>query len=101
MKGFFGSRRYSQICLLKLVEAIFFENRPLAKLALFRIDLSEKQANAVLDLRLYQLTSLEHEKIAAEHAELIRKIDYFKAVFTSEEIMNRSRDYIEFQNLKQ
>lgn len=49
--------------------------------------LSERQANAVLDLRLYQLTGLEHEKIAAEHAELLKKIEYFKAVLESEDMV--------------
>ena len=33
--------------------------------------LSEKQANAILDLRLYQLTGLERDKIMAEYQELM------------------------------
>ncbi len=33
--------------------------------------LSERQANAILDLRLYQLTGLERDKITGEYAELI------------------------------
>ena len=36
--------------------------------------LSERQANAVLDLRLYQLTGLERDKITGEYAELIETI---------------------------
>lgn len=49
-----------------------------------RFQFTEKQANAVLDLRLYQLTSLEHEKVATEHRELLEKIKYYLAVLASE-----------------
>jgi len=35
---------------------------------------SEQQINAILELRLYQLTGLEHDKIASEYAGLIEKI---------------------------
>ena len=49
-----------------------------------RFGLSEKQANAVLDLRLYQLTGLEYEKIDAEYKELLMKIAHYKAILTSE-----------------
>ncbi len=49
-----------------------------------RFGFSEKQANAVLDLRLYQLTGLEHEKIDSEYKELLVKIAHFKAVLASE-----------------
>lgn len=60
-------------------------NRDAARSELMaRFDLSEKQANAVLDLRLYQLTGLEREKIDNEHKELLQKIAYLKAVLASE-----------------
>ena len=36
-----------------------------------RYALSERQSNAVLDLRLYQLTGLERDKITGEYAELM------------------------------
>jgi len=49
-----------------------------------RFSLSERQANAVLDLRLYQLTGLEAEKIDAEHKDLLQKIAHYKAVLASE-----------------
>lgn len=48
---------------------------------------TERQANAVLDLRLYQLTGLEHDKINAEYQELLKRIDYFKAVLASESMV--------------
>src|SRR5262249_40284803 len=41
-------------------------------------------ANAVLDLRLYQLTGLEHDKINNEYQELLKKIEYYRAVLASE-----------------
>jgi DNA gyrase subunit A len=43
-----------------------------------RFELSDKQANAVLDLRLYQLTGMERDKISAEHQELLEKIKYLR-----------------------
>ncbi|MBF8262626.1 MAG: gyra3 [Parachlamydiales bacterium] len=51
---------------------------------MIRFDLSEKQANAVLDLRLYQLTGLEAEKIDAEHKDLLSKIAHYRAILASE-----------------
>ncbi|MCH9610026.1 MAG: DNA gyrase subunit A [Chlamydiales bacterium] len=63
-------------------------NREVAKAQLIeRFDLTDKQAHAVLDLRLYQLTGLEHDKIAEEHAKLLEKIAYFKKVLGSEELV--------------
>lgn len=49
-----------------------------------RFQFSEKQANAVLDLRLYQLTGLEHDKINAEYQDLLKKIEHYRSVLASE-----------------
>ncbi|WP_461830167.1 DNA gyrase/topoisomerase IV subunit A [Aquifex sp.] len=46
--------------------------------------LTEKQAQAVLDLRLQRLTSLEREKLLQEEKELKEKIDYYKKLVASE-----------------
>ena len=46
--------------------------------------LSDRQAHAVLDLRLYQLTGLERGKIESEYKELQEKIAYYRAVLASE-----------------
>jgi len=46
---------------------------------------TEKQAQAVLDLRLQRLTSLEREKLLKEQRELKEKIDYYKKLVHSEE----------------
>lgn len=64
------------------------QNRDAARTELMsRFDLSEKQANAVLDLRLYQLTSLEANKIDAEYRDLLNKIAHFKEVLASETLV--------------
>ncbi len=61
------------------------QNREAAKHELMaRFQFTEKQANAVLDLRLYQLTGLEQEKINAEYQELLKKIEYLRSVLASE-----------------
>jgi len=69
--------------VVKLIRAS--QSRDLAKTELMdTYSLSERQANAVLDLRLYQLTGLEREKIEAEYQELLAKIDHLRAVLASE-----------------
>ncbi|RLJ71145.1 DNA gyrase subunit A [Hydrogenivirga caldilitoris] len=50
-----------------------------------RFGLTERQAQAVLDLRLHRLTSLERDKLRQEEAELLQKIEYYKKVIGSEE----------------
>lgn len=63
-------------------------NRDTARTELMtRYGLSERQANAVLDLRLYQLTGLEAEKIEAEYKELLEKIANYKAILASEALV--------------
>lgn len=54
-----------------------------------KFSLSEKQANAILDMRLHQLTGLEREKIEQEYLELIKLIEQLKSVLASEKkVMN-------------
>ncbi|WP_430789522.1 DNA gyrase subunit A [Virgibacillus flavescens] len=50
-----------------------------------RFGLSEKQAQAILDMRLQRLTGLEREKIENEYNELIQLIDELKAILANEE----------------
>src|SRR5690606_11285056 len=45
----------------------------------------EKQAQAILDMRLQRLTGLEREKIEEEYQELIKLIAELKAILASEE----------------
>ena len=46
--------------------------------------LSERQANAILDLRLHQLTGLERDKIEMEYLELMRKIEEYRSILENE-----------------
>lgn len=43
-------------------------------------ELSDAQAQAIVDMRLRALTGLEREKLEAEYAELMKKIEEFKAI---------------------
>ncbi len=64
------------------------DSRDLAKDSLIeRFDLSDRQAIAVLDLRLYQLTGMEHDKIQGEYNELLKKIDHLRAILASEQMV--------------
>src|SRR6201987_2836882 len=57
------------------IEQIGIRIRSEARLVDGRYIFSEHQADQILDLRLYQLTGLEREKIINEYTEIIRKID--------------------------
>ncbi len=46
--------------------------------------LSEKQAQAILDLRLQRLTGLEREKIEEEYQEVLKSIEEYKAILADE-----------------
>ncbi|AEH46087.1 DNA gyrase subunit A [Parageobacillus thermoglucosidasius] len=50
-----------------------------------QFSLSERQAQAILDMRLQRLTGLEREKIEQEYQELIRLIAELKAILADEE----------------
>jgi len=47
--------------------------------------LTEKQAQAILDMRLQRLTGLEREKIEDEYQELLKLIEELKAILADEE----------------
>jgi DNA gyrase subunit A len=56
-----------------------------AKLALMKkFALSERQALAILSMRLQQLTGLETEKLEAEYLELLKLIEKLKGILSSE-----------------
>jgi DNA gyrase subunit A len=48
---------------------------------------SERQADAILELRLYQLTGLEREKIENEYKDLILKIEHLRAILADEKLV--------------
>ena len=45
-----------------------------------RFELTEVQAQAILDMRLQRLTALESDKVRAEHAELVERIAELRAI---------------------
>ena len=47
-------------------------------------DLSELQAQAILEMQLQRLTALERDKVENEYLELIKKIEMYKAILKSE-----------------
>ena len=49
-----------------------------------KFKLTEPQCNAILEMRLYQLTGLERDKIEEEYLELIKRIEYLKSLLASE-----------------
>ncbi|MGK5593832.1 MAG: DNA topoisomerase (ATP-hydrolyzing) subunit A [Parachlamydiaceae bacterium] len=72
--------------LVKLIRES--ENREAAKLELIqRFGFSDRQAHAVLDLRLYQLTGLEQGKLNDEYQDLQKKIAHYKAILASETLV--------------
>jgi len=52
-----------------------------------RFELTEVQAQAILDMRLQRLTGLERDKIKQEHAEVLKDIARFKEILSSERII--------------
>ncbi|SHJ39933.1 DNA gyrase subunit A [Geosporobacter subterraneus DSM 17957] len=52
-----------------------------------RFKLSEKQAQAILDMRLQRLTGLEREKIDEEYEELIKLINHYREILANERLL--------------
>ena len=52
-----------------------------------RFGLTEVQAQAIVDMRLRALTGLEREKLEQEHAELLKKIEEYKAILGDKKIL--------------
>ena len=53
-----------------------------------RFGLSEKQSQAIVDMRLGRLTGLEREKLEEEYNELLKKIAYYKDVLAKPELVH-------------
>jgi DNA gyrase subunit A len=47
--------------------------------------LSERQAQAILDLRLQRLTALERRKVEQEHRDLVEKIEYLESILADDD----------------
>jgi DNA gyrase subunit A len=72
----FTKRQLEQIGILIRSEARLTEGR---------YAFSEHQANQILDLRLYQLTGLEREKIVTEYKELLDRIKDLRDILAKEQ----------------
>jgi DNA gyrase subunit A len=65
-----------------------------------RFTLSEVQSAAIIDMRLRSLTGLERDKIRAEHAELMKLIDFLKNILSDEALQMKiiKDELIEIKN---
>ena len=54
-----------------------------------RFKLSEKQSEAILEMKLRRLTGLEREKIEAELKDLREKIDYYKRLLSDKDLVKQ------------
>ncbi len=65
-----------------------------------KFELSERQAQAILEMQLQRLTALERDKIEAEYKELLKKIEYYQMLLKSErKVLELIKD--ELQELKE
>lgn len=73
----------------KIIKVIKESKDPqVAKAALMeKFELSDRQAQAILEMQLQRITNLEREKIDKEYLELIKKIEYYKAILGSEKMV--------------
>ena len=56
---------------------------------MLRFSLSDVQANAIVEMRLGQLTGINQDKLHAEFEELQRKIEYYNAILTDDELCKK------------
>ncbi|MFH1853814.1 MAG: DNA gyrase subunit A [Candidatus Omnitrophota bacterium] len=72
--------------LSKIIKTIRESKDPkIAKAALMKnFELSEVQAQAILEMQLQRLTALERDKLEKEYLELIKKIEIYKSILKSE-----------------
>ncbi|MCR5684784.1 MAG: DNA gyrase subunit A [Lachnospiraceae bacterium] len=52
-----------------------------------RFSFDDVQAQAIVDMRLRQLTGLEREKLEAEYAQLMKDIEYYRSILGDEKIL--------------
>ncbi|HHX87807.1 MAG TPA: DNA gyrase subunit A, partial [Firmicutes bacterium] len=94
-----------RIALSHLDEVILLIRRspdvPTARTGLMTmLEITEKQAQAILDMRLHRLTGLEISKLEAEYRELLERITYLKQVLADPRlILQIIRD--ELQQIKE
>lgn len=52
-----------------------------------RFNFSDRQAQAIVDMRLGRLTGLERDKLEAEYNEILEKINYYRQVLADEKLL--------------
>lgn len=86
-----GSKNIKQVkaCLTTGdTEGIRFKSEE-SKLAASKLDFTEKQASAILELRLYKLIGLEIEALKKEYDETLKKIAKYKKILTNKSAIDR------------
>ena len=76
--------RFKEDDLAKLLQRAMGENYKDVHFE-HEIGLSEEQADAIVQMRLGQLTGLERDKVISELAEIMEKINYFLDILSSDE----------------
>lgn len=72
---------------LGITEGIRFKSRISEKIAT-QLRFTEKQASAILDMRLYKLIGLEMDALIAEHDKTLKDINEYKEILTRPEKMD-------------
>ena len=54
-----------------------------------QFQLSELQANAILEMRLQRLTQLERNKLVEEYREVLKQIEYLRSILGSEALVRQ------------
>jgi len=78
------------VCLKNIdsvVETIKKSREEAAENLMKKFDLTKKQADAILEMKLRQLTALEHEKLKKEEQELLEKIKELKEILGDEKLI--------------
>ncbi|MDO4594402.1 MAG: DNA gyrase subunit A [Tissierellia bacterium] len=85
--------------VIKIIRSSYDDNE-IKKIFNERFGLSEKQSQAILDMRLKRLSGLEIEKLKDEHKELLKTIEYLTGILESDQ---KLRDLIkdELNEIKQ
>ena len=64
------------------------ETVPIAKQTLMdRFDLTDIQADAIVEMKLRALTGLEREKLENEHRDLLARIEYLRGILADEKVL--------------
>jgi DNA gyrase subunit A len=54
-----------------------------------QFELTEIQANAILDMRLQRLTQLERDKLTEEYHETLKRMEYYRSILGSEPLVRK------------